>query len=88
MGIDEAVLKDIEGMVAAAQSPAVLAELRQKYPRLAWLRCDASDVAETPFKTAGQFDLHLVGGDHCPEVVADPAQATGFILAARKSRRP
>ena len=85
MGIDEAVLKDIEAMVAAAQSPAVLAELRQKYPRLAWLRCDAADVDQSPYKTAGLFDLHLVGGDHCPEVVPDPAQATGFILAARKA---
>jgi hypothetical protein len=84
MGIDEAVLKDIEATVAAAQTPAVLAELRQKYPRLAWLRCDAADVAEAPYKTAGLFDLHLVGGDHCPEVVADPGRATGFILAARR----
>jgi hypothetical protein len=83
MGIDETVLSDIEQKVAAAQSPAVLAELRAKYPRLAWLRCDASDVAETPWRTAGLFDLHLVGGDHCPEVVADPTQATGFILARR-----
>ncbi|MBB4198437.1 hypothetical protein CCR94_04155 [Rhodoblastus sphagnicola] len=83
MGIDEAVLIDIEAQVAAAQSPVVLAELRAKYPRMAWLRCDASDVAETPYKTAGLFDLHLVGGDHCPVVVADPAQATGFILARR-----
>jgi hypothetical protein len=83
MGIDETVLSDIEARVAAARSPAVLAELREKYPRLAWLRCDAADVAEAPYKTAGLFDLHLVGGDHCPEVVADPAQATGFILARR-----
>jgi hypothetical protein len=83
MGIDEAVLNDIEATVAAAQTPAVLAELRQKYPRMAWLRCDASDVAETPWKTVGLFDLHLVGGDHCPQVVPDPSQATGFILARR-----
>jgi hypothetical protein len=83
MGIDETVLSDIEARVAAAQSPAVLSELRAKYPKLAWLRCDASDVAETPWKSAGLFDLHLVGGEHCPEVVADPARATGFILARR-----
>ncbi len=50
---------------------------------MAWLRCDASDVAETPWKTVGLFDLHLVGGDHCPQVVPDPTQATGFILARR-----
>jgi hypothetical protein len=86
MGIDESILSDIEARVSAAQSPAVLAELRQAYPRLAWLRCDASDVAETPWRTAGLFDLHLVGGDHCPVVVADPAQATGFILAKRVAK--
>jgi hypothetical protein len=83
MGIEEAVLSDIAQTVAGADSPAVLAELRQKYPRLAWLRCDAADVAEAPWKTAGMFDLHLVGGDHCPQVVSDPAQAAGFILARR-----
>ncbi|PPQ36716.1 hypothetical protein SAMN06265338_10643 [Rhodoblastus acidophilus] len=83
MGIDEAVLQDVEATVAAAQSPAVLAELRQKYPRMAWLRCDALDVDEAPWKTVGLFDLHLVGGDHCPGVVKNPAQATGFILARR-----
>ena len=86
MGIDEAVLSDIEARVAVANSAAVLAELRAKYPRLAWLRCDAADVAETPWKTAGLFDLHLVGGDHCPVVVADPAAATGFILAKRAGK--
>ena len=83
MGIDEAVLSDIEQIVAGANSPAVLAALRAKYPKMAWLRCDASDVAETPWKTVGLYDLHLVGGDHCPQVVPDPTQATGFILARR-----
>lgn len=83
MGIDEAVLTDIVQTVAVANSPAILSELRAKYPRLAWLRCDASDVAEAPWRTAGLFDLHLVGGDHCPQVVPDPTQATGFILARR-----
>ncbi len=85
MGIEEADLRDIVDMVAKAESPAVFAALKQKYPRLAWLRCDASDVLETPYKSTATIDLHLIGGGvHCPEVVADSARATGFIIAARK----
>jgi hypothetical protein len=84
MGIDEAALRDIETLVSKAESLSVLSELKEKYPRLAWLRCDASDVLETPYRSTEIIDLHLIGGGkHCPEVVANPSQATGFIIAAR-----
>jgi hypothetical protein len=87
MGIDEAALRDIESAVSNAASLSVLGELKAKYPRLAWLRCDASDVLEAPYRQTAIIDLHLIGGGkHCPEVVADPSQATGFIIAARQAK--
>jgi hypothetical protein len=87
MGIDEAALRDIEEIVGQADSAAVMGALKLKYPRLAWLRCDASDVLETPYRQTEVIDLHLIGGgQHCPEVVSDASKATGFIIAARQPK--
>jgi hypothetical protein len=61
--------------------------LRQKFPHLAWIRCDASDVMETPFRSFGDFDLHLLDkADHCARITADPARAGGIVLARRVAR--
>lgn len=63
-----------------------VAQLRSRFPHLAWTRCDASDVTETPFRTYSQFDVHLLdSSDHCVHITTDPAHATGIILAKRKT---
>ena len=42
-------LTEIERMLASPEAAAQLyLELRRKFPHLAWIRCDASDVAEDP----------------------------------------
>ena len=60
------------------------AALRKKYPHLAWIRCDPSDLTEVPFRSIGPFDLHLLdGADHCARITDDPARATGIVLVKR-----
>lgn len=85
MTLAAAELAEIEQMLESsnAASHAYL-ELRQKFPHLAWIRCDASDVTETPYRSFGLFDLHLLdSADHCAQITDDPARATGIVLAKR-----
>ncbi|WP_128927690.1 hypothetical protein [Bradyrhizobium guangxiense] len=75
-------LAEIEQVLAS--SPQAYLELRQKFPHLAWIRCDASDVTETPYRSFGAFDLYLLdSADHCAAITDDPARATGIVLAKR-----
>jgi hypothetical protein len=78
-------LAEIEQMLATSDAvPQACVELRRKFPHLAWIRCDASDVTETPFRSFGGFDLHLLdGAGHCAQITDDPARATGIVLAKR-----
>jgi hypothetical protein len=76
-------LAEIEQALAASDAGIeTYAALRRKFPHLAWIRCDASDVTETPFRSFREFDLHLLdSADHCAEITADPSRATGIVLA-------
>ena len=78
-------LAEIEQVLASSDAaPQAYLELRQKFPHLAWIRCDASDVTETPYRSFGAFDLHLLDGtDHCASITDDPERATGIVLAKR-----
>jgi hypothetical protein len=81
-------LAEIEKVLARpdAASLAYVA-LRQQFPHLAWIRCDASDVTETPFRSFEDFDLHLLDKtDHCARITADPARAGGIVLARRMAK--
>ncbi|RXG95182.1 DUF6129 family protein [Bradyrhizobium zhanjiangense] len=82
-------LIEIERRLAAdgaETSPFV--ELRRRFPQLAWVCCDASDVADRPFRQFPRFDLHLIdGSDHCVQITADPMRATGIVLAKRNVGR-
>ncbi|MDI3565598.1 hypothetical protein [Bradyrhizobium sp. Arg816] len=80
---------EIERLLAAdvaEMDPFV--ELRRRFPQLAWVRCDASDVADQPFRQFPRFDLHLIDrSDHCVQITADPTRATGIVLAKRNVGR-
>ena len=78
-------LSEIEQALASSDAaPQAYIELRQKFPHLTWVRCDASDVTETPYRSFGLFDLHLLdSADHCAAITDDPARATGIVLAKR-----
>lgn len=85
MALTASDLAEIERALASSDvGSQVYLELRQKYPHVAWIRCDASDVTEAPFRSYREFDLHLLdSADHCAQITADPARATGIVLAKR-----
>lgn len=85
MALTTEALGEIEQTLAGSAAP--LAVLREMYPGMVWTRCDAEDVSEEPFRSFSTFDLHLIDAtDHCVQITADPAQATGLLLAKRTQR--
>jgi hypothetical protein len=78
-------LLEIDQVLSAPEADArVFAQLRSRFPHLSWTRCDASDVTESPFRIYSRFEVHLVDrSDHCVQITADPARATGIVLASR-----
>jgi hypothetical protein len=83
LGADE--LMEIDRVLSSPTVDAhVFAELRRRFPHLSWTRCDAADVAETPFRSYFRFEIHLVDRtDHCLQITADPMRASGIVLADR-----
>lgn len=88
MALAAVELAEIEQMLTTSDArPQAYLELRRKFPHLAWIRCDASDVTETPFRSFREFDLHLLDStDHCAQITDDPGRATGIVLAKREVR--
>lgn len=83
LAADELLVID-EVLSAPGADARVVSQLRSRFPHLSWTRCDASDVTEEPFRTYSRFDVHLVDrSDHCVQITADPARATGIVLADR-----
>lgn len=87
MALNDEDLGVIGEMIAAAPADGqVFSALRQRFPQLAWTRCDASDVTEEPFRTVGAYDIHLIDAkDHCVQLTTDMARATGVVLAKRSA---
>lgn len=83
LGSDE--LNEIDRALSVPGADArVVAELRSRFPHLSWTRCDASDIIETPYRSYPRVEVHLVDrSDHCVGITADPARATGIVLADR-----
>ncbi len=90
MAITDRDFAEIETLLAGGGAGAAFsAAFRQRFPGLTLTRCAASDVdQEAPYRRYPGFDLHLVDrSDHCWRMTADPARATGVVLAARKPDR-
>lgn len=88
MSLAEAEIARIDALLAAIGAeaePEVLDEaLRRLLPGLACRHCDASDVLESPFRQAGNADLHLLdASSHCIRVTQDPAEATALLIARK-----
>ncbi|KYK43848.1 hypothetical protein A1D31_37895 [Bradyrhizobium liaoningense] len=85
MALTAEQLIEIERLIAADRAEVdPFVELRRRFPQLAWVRCDASDLADQPFRQFPRFDLHLIdGSDHCVQITADPTRASGIVLARR-----
>jgi hypothetical protein len=86
MAVNAQELEEFSRILSAADAETqAFAALRGRFPHLAWTCCDAADVDEAPLRTFSAFDLHLLDTrDHCPRITADPAQATGVVLAKRR----
>jgi hypothetical protein len=77
-------LKIDETLAGAMLEAGLVPALRQRFPHFVWTSCDASDVAETPYRVYGDIELHLLNtANHCAEITSDLANATGIILAGR-----
>ncbi|WP_271591371.1 hypothetical protein, partial [Bradyrhizobium sp. CCBAU 65884] len=85
MGLIPEELIEIERLLSADRvEMGPLVELRHRFPQLAWVCCDASDIADQPFRQFARFDLHLLdASDHCAQITTDPTRATGIVLARR-----
>jgi hypothetical protein len=83
LGADE--LMEIDRVFSAPEVDVrVVAVMRQRFPQLSWTKCDASDLTETPFRSYGRFDIHLIDRtDHCVQITSDPMRASGIVVAAR-----
>jgi hypothetical protein len=59
--------------------------VRASFPDITISRCDADDMRdETPFCRVGDFDVFMVNTINiCWEIINEPADATGLILAVR-----
>ncbi|MFB6452251.1 hypothetical protein [Bradyrhizobium tunisiense] len=89
MALEENELVELEQLITAAEGRASpLTELRRRFPHLALVRCDASDVTEPPFRSFPHYDLHLIDrSEHCVQITADRLLAIGIVLAARDPSR-
>ena len=75
---------DIVDIANALADGAAYADLRRRFPKLTFARCDAADVEAAPFRSLSGFDLHLIDSrDHCVELTDDRAVATGLLVARR-----
>ena len=88
MAVAAAELAEIEKVLSAPDAGSNgYVELRAKFPHLSWMRCDAGDVTEPPFRSFCEFDLHLLDSSgHCAQITEDPGRATGLVLARRATR--
>lgn len=82
--LDDSALGTLADLLTAQARPAVPA-LRQALGGASVSIVDAADMrGETPYRIAGEYAIYLIDGSgHCPELTADPAAATGVVLARR-----
>ena len=63
-----------------------LTALRAQIKGVSIAGCEADDMrGETPYRRLPSFDVFLVNASsHCWRLVADPEQASGVVVAARR----
>ena len=88
MSISDDDLARLELLVGEAPDGRWNAEFRRNFPGLSLTVCDGSDVdGESPFRRWARFDVFLVDrSEHCWRLTAEPARATGVVLARRKAQ--
>ena len=81
---DEAQLEALFGSDNAA--PDAFDQARRAVGHLRLTKCDPSDIGVEPaFKEYPLYDLYLLDtSDHCAQIIADPAKATGLIVVKKR----
>lgn len=89
MPLSAVQLENIEQFLLADPAAGDIAAFRSAFPGVTLTRCDAGDMhGEEPFRRFDRFDLYLIDArDHCVHLTADPAAATGIVLAKRRGGR-
>ena len=85
-----AELSELDSLLAGSDGGSqVDVDFRRRFPGRSVTRCDLSDLeSEVPYRHYAAFDLFFLDGrDHCWRITADPACATGIVLARRR-RQP
>ncbi|HUW98754.1 MAG TPA: hypothetical protein VMV40_07945 [Acidiferrobacter sp.] len=74
----------LDGLLVTQPTPS-LAALRQDFPGLVFVRCDAEDLADSsPFRRYPTADVFLVDTrNHCLSMTQSLAEATGLLVAER-----
>jgi hypothetical protein len=88
MALSAEELTEIDQVLSGlAVDAPVVSEMKRRFPKLSWTRCDASDVIEAPYRSSTVYDIHLLNStDHCSQITTDLAKTTGIILAKRKAK--
>ncbi|MGE0113763.1 MAG: hypothetical protein AB7T07_02600 [Steroidobacteraceae bacterium] len=87
MALSTDQLVQLETLCAASDGgPQVVAAFRSQFPGMSLTRCEVSDMgADEPYRQFAQVDMYLVNGSaHCWQITADPALATGIVLARHR----
>jgi hypothetical protein len=85
---DDAMVR-IEAAIGRQDADSTaLAGFRRDFPGLSLTRCDLSDLGvEEPFRQYPRFNLYLIdASEHCVHFTADPARATGVVVAEKPLR--
>ncbi len=86
MPLTEDVLARFDAALGLQDADAdALAGFRNDFPGISLTRCDLSDLGvEEPFREYPRFNLYLIDArDHCSHLTADPACATGVVIARK-----
>jgi hypothetical protein len=88
MAFSTSELAQLETLLAGGGGAQLAAGFREQFPGRSLTRCDASDMgAEQPYRRYAELDLYFVDGrDHCWQITADPAVATGVVLARHRGK--
>lgn len=84
MALDEPTLSSIEVVVdqLLASGTPLVPELKRRFPGLMFVRCEARDMAENPYRSHDRYRLYLLDrSDHCIRVTHTPERADGVIIA-------
>jgi hypothetical protein len=83
--VNESDWSRLQALLDAEDGP-LLPALRRDFPGLAFVRCDASDMAASrPFRVTPTADVYLIDGrDHCVSLTSDLGAATGVLIALRE----